>query len=201
MVRGPTLLGTAMSGLPVVFVRSMVLPSLIMLTVNVCCRLRPAAPSPLRDVIAGGTIGVPGETGLGEFAGAFNPLPAPAKPTGRPGLGKWVDNWESRTEDVGLKLEPEDYSGQRSLIVVDEDLINDRWVEWKVVRSIARLQKRIDVHDEGCAVWMIVADKSIEIGDVSGVIQGGYGRLPVARRNCVRRDGNQQTQHESCYRL
>ena len=60
MVRGPTLLGTAISGLPVVFVRAMLRSPLIMFTVKVCCRLSPAAPVPVREVIAGGTIGVPG---------------------------------------------------------------------------------------------------------------------------------------------
>src|SRR5580658_2214369 len=85
MVRGPALLGTAISGLPLALLRGMVSPPLVISTVNVCCRLSPAAPLPVRDVIAGGTIGVPGGTGLGEFAGASMPLPAPTNPVKTPG--------------------------------------------------------------------------------------------------------------------
>ena len=80
MVRGPTLLGTAISGLPVAFVRATVLLPMTMVTLKVCCKLRPAAPAPLREVIAGGTMGVPGLTGGGELGGASIPLPAPTKP-------------------------------------------------------------------------------------------------------------------------
>ena len=100
-----------------------------------------------------------------------------------------------------MKPELKDNIRPRVLIVVDLDLIYDRWIERKIVRSIARLQKRIDVHDERNKPRMIVADKGVEIGDVSGVIQGGDRCLPVAGRKCARWDGHEQTQHESDCRL
>ena len=87
----------------------------------------------------------------------------------------------------GLKSELEGDVRPRILIVVDLDLIHDRWVKREVVRSVARLQKRIDVHDERDAIRMIVADKRIKIGDVSRVIQGGDRRFPVARCKCAGR--------------
>src|ERR1700677_3740302 len=80
MVRGPALLGTAINGAPLVLVREMVSVPFVISTVNVCCKLKPAAPAPVSEVIAGGTIGGPGATGAGEFDGASFPLPAPTKP-------------------------------------------------------------------------------------------------------------------------
>lgn len=41
-------------------------------------------PAESNDMIFGGTIGVPGGTGVGEFAGALQPLPAPANAWNRP---------------------------------------------------------------------------------------------------------------------
>ena len=82
--------------------------------------------------------------------------------------------------DVGLEAELKRNSGKRGLIVVDFYLVNDRRIEREIVRPIARLQKRIDTKDEGDAVRMVIADKRIEIGDVSRVIQRGNGRFPVA---------------------
>src|SRR5271155_2777608 len=80
MVRGPTLLGTAYSTEPASGVKGILWPWRNMVTVYDCRRLNPAAPGPSSEVIAGGTIGVPGATGAGELAGALSPLPAPAKP-------------------------------------------------------------------------------------------------------------------------
>src|ERR1700749_928470 len=80
MVRGPTLLGTANSAEPVSGVKGILWPWRFIVTVYDCRRLNPAAPGPSSEVIAGGTMGVPGATGAGEFFGALIPLPAPAKP-------------------------------------------------------------------------------------------------------------------------
>src|SRR5580698_903014 len=97
MVRGPALLGTAISGLPVALVREIVSLPLVISTEKVCCKLSPAAPGPLSEVIAGGTIGVPGATGAGEFAGALMPLPAPTKPVKTPGARILVWNRKLKT--------------------------------------------------------------------------------------------------------
>jgi hypothetical protein len=92
-----------------------------------------------------------------------------------------------------LKSELEGDVRPRVLIVVDLDLIHDRWVEREVVRSIARLEKRVDVHDECDSIWMIVADKQVEISDVSCMIQGGDRRFSVTRGKCAWWKRNQQT--------
>ena len=81
---------------------------------------------------------------------------------------------------MGLKAELEADIFACIPVVIDLDLIHDRWVKWKIVRSIAGLEKWIDVEDEGDTIWMIVADKCVEIGDVSGMIQRGNGRFSMA---------------------
>src|SRR5271167_3960408 len=91
MVRGPTLLGTAYRGASEV--RGIFLVPLNMVTVYVWLRLKPAAPGPDSEVMAGGTINVPGGTGLGEFPGASIPAPAPAKPVNSVGSLIVVLNW------------------------------------------------------------------------------------------------------------
>src|ERR1700685_1521487 len=80
IVLGPTLVGTANKGPPASLVSDLLTPFLTMVTVYVCRKLNPAEPEPSRDVIAGGTIGVPGATGGGELPGALIPLPAPTNP-------------------------------------------------------------------------------------------------------------------------
>src|ERR1700679_2677742 len=85
MVRGPTLVGTAYRGLPLTGLRGMLCEPRNMVTVYVWRRLKPADPGPLSEVIAGGTTGVPGATGAGEFAGALSPFPTPAKPVNNSG--------------------------------------------------------------------------------------------------------------------
>ena len=106
-------------------------------------------------------------------------------------------DWKAGIEDVGLKPELEDNVRPRIIVIVDLDLIHDRWIERKIIRSIARLQKRINVQDERDKPRMIVADKRVKIGDVSCVIQGGDRCFPVARRKCAWWNGNDQTQRES----
>src|ERR1700683_4080521 len=93
MVRGPTFEGTAYKGPLPEFVKGVETPPFTMVTVYTWLRLRPAAPAPLKAVIAGGTIGVPGATGAGELAGALMPAPAPMNPTKTPGALIVVVNW------------------------------------------------------------------------------------------------------------
>ncbi len=83
---------------------------------------------------------------------------------------------------MGLEPELESHVGERIVVVVDLDFVNDGRVKGEVVGSVAWLQERIDIHYECDAIWMVVADKRVEIGDVSGVIQRGNRGLPMARR-------------------
>ncbi len=108
-----------------------------------------------------------------------------------------VAHWEPGIENVSLEAELKDDICPRIMIVVDFDLIHNRWVERKIVRPIAGLKKWVDVQDKGDAIWMIVADKRIEIGDISGVIQCGDWCFPMARCKHPGRHSYQQTQCES----
>ncbi len=63
-------------------------------------------PAESNDVICGGTIGVPGGTGAGEFAGALKPAPAPANAWNRPGRRCSVEkrNWNVTSSTASLLL-------------------------------------------------------------------------------------------------
>ena len=88
-------------------------------------------------MMRGGTIDVPGGTGAGEFAGATAPPLTPAYTVNR--FGKAL---------LGLEAELEDDIFNGVIVVVDLDLVEDVRVEREPVRTISRLEQRIDPEDE-----------------------------------------------------
>ena len=122
-------------------------------------------PADWNDVMRGGTIGVPGGTGAGEFAGALMPA-----------AGADVGLEDARQALFSLEAKLEDHVGHGVVVVVDLQLVQNLRVERKPIGPVCRFEQRIDAQDHrdvGSSVGTAVADEGVEIGDVGLVIERG----------------------------
>jgi hypothetical protein len=69
-----------------------------------------------------------------------------------------------------LEANVEGHIGQSVVVVVDLDLVENVWIEGKVIGPVAGLEKGIHIHDECDPIWMVVADERVKVCDISCVI-------------------------------
>jgi len=94
---------------------------------------------------------------------------------------------QSGIQDVGLEAELEGDSRQGVLFVVYVDLIDDRRIEREIVRSIARLQERVDAKESVMsAVWssaVMGASRWLEANAPGGTAISRLNTSPIADLN------------------
>ena len=147
----------------------------------------PAAPLPSSAVMAGGNDGGAGRYGCGGVGGRAEAVACACE------AGE-----EAGVADLGLEADPEGDVVVRGVAVIDLDVVENAGVEGEVVGSVARLEEGIDVHDEGDAIGMVVADEGVEVGDVGFVIERGDRSFAMAGGETLKRYGDEQTQGEGC---